>query len=119
MRSHVNFLSAALGGLAVLWLAGAASADGRYHDRVYADSFGNLIIYSAAGYKRIVVGEGHLAKELAGYTGSRGPAVVYLDRPNGVRGYVRDCPPVLLKGRSYMYGLPEHVVPEPARDYCD
>ena len=43
MRSNVNFLSAALGGLAVLWLAGAASADGRYHDRVYADSFGNLI----------------------------------------------------------------------------
>lgn len=37
--------------------AGPASAWSRHHDHVYADSFGNLVIESAAGYKRILVGE--------------------------------------------------------------
>ena len=37
-------------------------------DHVYADSFGNLVIHSPAGYKRIIVGEGHLAKELSDFT---------------------------------------------------
>jgi hypothetical protein len=95
----------------------AAEAGERLHDHVYADSFGNLVIYSRAGYKRIVVGQGHLAHELAEYTGSD------RDDPNVVRlsdahrySYQVDCyrPPVLLKGRSYMYGLADGELPEPS-----
>ena len=40
--------------------------------------------------------------------------VVYLDDDeNGYRTY-RDCyrPPYLFKGRSYMYGLPDGVIPQ-------
>lgn len=95
---------------------GEALADSRFRDRVSADSFGNLVVYSAAGYKRIVVGEGHRAKELAAYTG--GPKIVYFDAPEPAAVY-RECPAVLLKGRSYMYGLPDHVVPQPSLDFCD
>lgn len=109
-------IAGALAYTAVVALASQASADSRVRDRVYADSFGNLVIHSAAGYKRIVVGEGHLAKELGAYTGSDEPAVIEY-QPGRV--VVRDCPAVLLKGRSYMYGLPDHVVPQPALDYCD
>jgi len=106
----------ALSSAAVVALAAQAGADSRFRDRVYADSFGNLVIYSAAGYKRIVVGEGHLAKELSAYTGASEPRVIEFDADRVV---VRECPAVLLKGRSYMYGLPDHVVPQPALDYCD
>lgn len=95
--------------------AGQAAADSRFRDRVSADSFGNLVVYSAAGYKRIVVGEGHRVMELAAYTG---PKVIHADRP-APSGSVRECPAVLLKGRSYMYGLPDHVVPQPSLDFCD
>jgi len=41
--------------LATGGLTAAADAASRYRDHVYADSFGNLIVYSRAGYKRIVV----------------------------------------------------------------
>lgn len=85
-----------------------AQAGTRHHDHVYADSFGNLVIESAAGYKRIIVGEGELAKELAAYTGAGAPEVVYADE------YGReDCyrPPVFVKGRSYMYGLSDGEMP--------
>lgn len=109
-------IAGALACAAVVALGSQASADSRVRDRVYADSFGNLVIHSAAGYKRIVVGEGHLAKELGAYTGSDEPAVIEYQPGHVV---VRDCPAVLLKGRSYMYGLPDHVVPQPALDYCD
>ena len=85
------------------------SAGSRHHDRVYADSFGNLVIDSAAGYKRILVGEGKLAKELAQYTSAGQPNVVYADE----YGH-QDCyrPPVFVKGRSYMYGLSDGEMPE-------
>ncbi|CAG0954807.1 MAG: hypothetical protein F9K19_03985 [Rhizobiaceae bacterium] len=109
-------VAGALACAAIVALAPHAGADTRVRDRVYADSFGNLVIHSAAGYKRIVVGEGHLAKELGAYTGSDEPAVVEYQP---VRVIVRDCPAVLLKGRSYMYGLPDRVVPQPALDHCD
>lgn len=97
--------------LAVVACAGTAAAGG-YSDRVHADSYGNLIIRSSAGYKRIVVGQGHLAEELAAYSGAGEPKVVYLDPPAGDR-IVRRCRSqgVLLHGRSYMYGLPDNVVP--------
>jgi hypothetical protein len=99
-----------LKGLSLIVLLG-----GRYRDRVYADSFGNLVVYSPSGYKRIVVGEGHMARRMGAHRS--GPDVVYLDEADRVPFY-RGCPAVLLKGRSYMYGLPDHVVPEPSRDFC-
>ncbi len=93
--------------------AGAPPAfAGGLHDRVQADSFGNLIIHSPAGYKRIVVGQGHLAGELAAYSRAGEPKVVYLE-PSAERRTIRRCRSqgVLLHGRSYMYGLPDNVVP--------
>lgn len=99
--------------------AAAASAGGIYKEHVYADSFGNLVVDSAAGYKRIVVGKGYLADELAANNRADGPKVVYFDRPQRAherRAYHprhrRSCHGVLLHGRSYMYGLPDNVVPE-------
>ncbi|MEQ9181500.1 MAG: hypothetical protein RIF44_22705, partial [Nitratireductor sp.] len=56
----------------------APAAAGGLYDRVYADSFGNLVIRSPSGYKRIVVGQGHLAKELGEYSrAGAGPDIVY------------------------------------------
>ena len=100
----------------MVFSAGTAPAWSRYRDHVYADSFGNLVIRSPSGYKRIIVGQGHLAKELSSYEGAADadPDVVYLDDDrHGYRSY-RDCyrPPYLFKGRSYMYGLPDGVVPQ-------
>ncbi|TIL56906.1 MAG: hypothetical protein E5Y32_13220 [Mesorhizobium sp.] len=90
----------------------AAPARAGTRDRVYADSFGNLVIESAAGYKRILVGEGELAKEMSDYVGAGRPKIVYQDEPGDVSS--RDCyrPPVFVKGRSYMYGLSDGEMPE-------
>jgi hypothetical protein len=92
--------------------AAPAFAWSRQHDHVYADSFGNLVIDSAAGYKRIIVGEGAQAKKLADYTDAGQPKVEYLDRTDDHVG--EDCyrPPVFVKGRSYMYGLSDGEMPE-------
>ena len=95
-----------MGGLTLTAAAGGS------HDRVYADSFGNLVIQSPAGYKRIVVGGGHLAEQLSHFerTGEEHADV----SPGPVR-LVRDAPcfrpPVLVKGRSYMYGFDEGEIP--------
>jgi hypothetical protein len=110
-RGHaIRFLTAALA-VAAMGVSAPALA-GESHDRVYADSFGNLVVDSAAGYKRIVVGQGHLARELAGYTQAGQPKVVYLEGPDGF-AYERGCfrPPVLVKGRSYMYGFDQGEIP--------
>ncbi|MGB3646107.1 MAG: hypothetical protein WBG88_07410 [Mesorhizobium sp.] len=114
MRLNTGLSRKYLGTLAVAAMAAVAcaapaSAGTRQQDQVYADSFGNLVIDSAAGYKRILVGEGRLAKELSAYTGSGQPRVVYTDE----YGH-RDCyrPPVFVKGRSYMYGLSDGQMPE-------
>ena len=101
---------AAAAGLGAALLAGAitvADAGGHAKERVYDDSFGNLIIISPAGYKRIVVGMGHVAAELE----AERAAAAY---PPGRHAAVR-ChqPPVLWKGRGYMYGLAEGEIPTP------
>ena len=98
---------------ASLGFAAPAMAWSRHHDRVYADSFGNLVIDSAAGYKRIIVGEGKLAKKLADYTSAGQPKVIYQNESDEISGY-SDCyrPPVFVKGRSYMYGLSDGEMPE-------
>ena len=117
MRSTLGQLSfmVAAAGIAAAALAGPASAGSAYHDRIYADSFGNLVIHSRSGYKRIIVGAGHLAKELAGYEQTGEEDVVYLDEePTGVVKKRCYRPPVLLKGRSYMYGLEDGELPMPA-----
>ncbi len=106
-------LALAAGGLA----APAHAGGGPYHDRVYADSFGNLVVHSRSGYKRIVVGAGHLAKELAGYErieDGNDDDVVYLDEDDDGDVIIRECwkPAVLLKGRSYMYGLEDGELPD-------
>ena len=96
---------------AAVGFAAPAMAGSRHHDRVYADSLGNLVIDSAAGYKRILVGEGRLAKQLSDYTGAGQPKVIYENDTDELSG---DCyrPPVFVKGRSYMYGLSDGEMPE-------
>ncbi|CDX25827.1 conserved exported hypothetical protein [Mesorhizobium sp. ORS 3324] len=89
-------------------IAVPAEAGLRHHDRVYADSFGNLVIDSAAGYKRIVVGEGRHAKQLSDFTGAGRPDVTYEDDAGAPGCYQ---PPVFVKGRSYMYGLSDGEMP--------
>jgi len=112
MRSNSMRTNLAAASLAALVVAIAAPAEAglRHHDRVYADSFGNLVIESAAGYKRIVVGEGKLAKKLSEYTSAGQPDVVYddADEPGSPGCYQA---PVLVKGRSYMYGLSDGEMP--------
>jgi hypothetical protein len=98
-----------------------ASAGSLYEEQVYADSYGNLIIHMPSGAKRILVGQGHRALDYSGYR-YEGPAVVYLEddtyvmRETADARHVRRCnrQPVLLHGRSHMYGLPENVIPVPA-----
>jgi len=105
-------------GFGMATLTGPARAGGfagaAVGERVYDDSFGNLVIVNPSGYKRIVVGMGHLAAELER---DRAPEVVYLDR-HGRTGIRCHTPPVLWKGRSYMYGLAEGEIPTPPR-ICD
>jgi hypothetical protein len=95
---------------------GVAPAWSRYRDHIYADSFGNLVIQSPSGYKRIIVGQGHLAKELSSYesAGQTDADVVYLDDNRDGYRSSGDCyrPPYLFKGRDYMYGLPDGVLPQ-------
>ena len=102
-------------GLAAIALAVPALAGGG-HDRIYADSFGNLIVHSRSGYKRIVVGQGHLAQELADYEAPRDPDVVHLD--DETMPYRCWKPAVLLKGRSYMYGLEDGELPDLPGQWC-
>lgn len=121
MRREVSSRSARLRRAALALVVGAcsvfplAASAGSYHDSVYADSFGNLVIHSPSGYKRIIVGQGHLARELGDYTRAGAePDVVYAQEEREASyGYGPRCnaPGVLLHGRSYMYGLPDNVVP--------
>ncbi|MEP9387548.1 hypothetical protein [Mesorhizobium sp. KR9-304] len=120
MRSRLSELSflplvigLTVGGLAAPAIAGG----GPNYDRVYADSFGNLVVHSRSGYKRIVVGQGHLARELAEYERPRDRDVVYLDEDEAVP-YECWKPAVLLKGRSYMYGLEDGELPDLPGKWC-
>ena len=90
------------GALMAATIAGAAA-----QDYAYADSYGNLVIESAAGYKRILVGRGHDAVRVNKYL-HRGQA-----QPPARPVAYRDCyrPGVFVKGRSYMYGLSDGEMP--------
>lgn len=111
MRSRICLRLAAPLPVAIM-VAFALPTSAHERDHVYADSFGNLVVESTAGYKRIIVGQGKLAKELSAYVGDDRPRVEYLDRSAAVYG--GDCyrPPVFVKGRSYMYGLSDGEMPE-------
>lgn len=104
MRLAGTIAAAALA-VAIALTSGTALAGGRLKERVYDDSFGNLIIISPSGYKRIVVGMGHVAAEMEAdrmaAAGDYGPKL--------------RChrPPVLWHGRSYMYGLADGEIPVP------
>jgi hypothetical protein len=113
-RLPAIFRVALLAGAAAVGILGSASAGSRLHEYVYSDSFGNLIVQSPYGYKRIIVGEGRLARKMSSYSGGGGPKVVYAGPYDGY--YFDTCyrPAVLLKGRGYMYGLPDGVLPEPS-----
>lgn len=112
MRSALALTATASFMLAAGMAFTSPAAAGGSHERVYADSFGNLIVESTVGYKRIIVGEGASARKLAAFTGSTRPKVIYLDEPDRK---VARCyrPPMLLKGRSYMYGFSEGEIPQP------
>lgn len=119
--SELSFLPLAAGLLAagLAGFAAPAHAGGSAHDRVYADSFGNLIVHSRIGYKRIVVGQGHLAGELAAYEqGGRPDDVAYHDGGDMAVPYECWKPAVLLKGRSYMYGLEDGELPDLPGKWC-
>lgn len=109
----LSFLSLALL-LAAGGLASSAIAGSTYHDRVYTDSFGNLVIHSRAGYKRIIVGAGHRAQELGFDDQSGDDDVVYLDEK--ATAVTRYCyrPPVFFRGRSHMYGFDQGEIPTAA-----
>jgi hypothetical protein len=99
---------------AALAIAAAAPAAAWDQDLVYADSFGNLVIESAAGFKRIIVGEGAQAERLSKFVGAGQPddgEVIYADPDREIitEGCYR--PPVLVKGRSYMYGFDQGEIP--------
>jgi len=106
-----QLMMAALLSAAALTASFPAQAGGRHNDRVYADSFGNLVVESAAGYKRIIVGQGDKAKELAEFVESGRSKVVYLDREDGYSSERCYRPGALVKGRSYMYGLSDGELP--------
>ncbi|MCC2687277.1 MAG: hypothetical protein K0S21_80 [Rhizobiaceae bacterium] len=97
----------------VALVTATAMADAGSRDRLYADSFGNLIVDSGAGYKRIVVGKGHLAQQLSRYGQGGDEDVVILDESDDDR-ILTWCyrPPVFVKGRSYMYGLADGEMPD-------
>ncbi len=115
--SELAFLPLAAG-VFIAGLSMPAAAQSQYGERIYADSFGNLVVHSRSGYKRIVVGKGYMAKELAAYENpSASDDVVYL---NDEESIPYECwrPAVLLKGRSYMYGLEDGELPDLPGKWC-
>lgn len=102
----------ALLALSTLALGAAAipAVAGDYRDRVYADSFGNLVVISRTGYKRIVVGAGELAAELRSYQQSGDADARGYEEQSADRRACR-AGPVFVKGRGYMYGLSDGEMP--------
>ena len=67
MRLKLSDLSLPLAaGLMAFGLSTPVQAESSYSDRIYADSFGNLVVHSRSGSKRIVVGQGALAAGTGG-----------------------------------------------------
>ena len=99
-------------GISVEIAFGAASPAAAWdRDLIYADSFGNLVIETAEGYKRIVVGEGHEAARLQKESDAGEPENTY-GEPDDL-AVEDECyrPPVFVRGRSYMYGFYQGEIP--------
>lgn len=99
--------------LAALFSTSASGVAGDRTDAfVYADRYGNLVIHAASGFKRIIVGEGHRLDAVTPHQADE-PEVVMFDEASAAdRPHTRRCPfGVLVKGRSYMYGLPDNALP--------
>ncbi|MBI1622084.1 hypothetical protein [Aquamicrobium zhengzhouense] len=94
--------------------ASSAIAGGTLRDRVHADSYGNLVIHSPAGYKRIIVGMGHTAQAYERTGSYHEPEVVYLNDKRPTAPDYRYCTrqPHVWVGRSHMYGLEAGMVPQ-------
>jgi len=105
-------------GLMAFGLSMPVQAESSYSDRIYADSFGNLVVHSRSGSKRIVVGQGALARELADYERPHAPDLAYVDSEDAAVPYECWKPAVLLKGRSYMYGLEDGELPDLPGKWC-
>jgi hypothetical protein len=105
-------------GLMAFGLSMPVQAESSYSDRIYADSFGNLVVHSRSGSKRIVVGQGALAQELADYERPHAPDVAYVESEDASIPYECWKPAVLLKGRSYMYGLEDGELPDLPGKWC-
>lgn len=122
--SEFAFLPMALGlaavCVAVLGPVLPTQAESRYSDRIYADSFGNLVVHSRSGYKRIVVGKGYMARELAEYERPYDRNDVIYMNEGDEESVPYECwrPAVLLKGRSYMYGLEDGELPDLPGKWC-
>jgi len=119
MRLKLSDLSLPLAvGLMAFGLSMPVQAESSYSDRIYADSFGNLVVHSRSGSKRIVVGQGALAQELADYERPQDRNIAYAD--SGEESVPYECwkPAVLLKGRSYMYGLEDGELPDLPGKWC-
>ena len=103
-------ISTGLAAVAAILLAAAPAIAGEGRDRVHADSFGNLVIHSSAGYKRIIVGMGHVAESYQATGSYYEPEDVEVE-PSRV---TRHCwrPPHVWHGRSQMYGLRDGEVPQ-------
>ena len=63
MRSKLALLRTLPFAAGLIVAAAPAFAGDPYGERYHADTFGNLIVYSPAGYKRIIVGQGHVLAE--------------------------------------------------------
>jgi hypothetical protein len=105
-------------GLVAFGLSMPVQAESSYSDRIYADSFGNLVVHSRSGSKRIVVGQGALAQELADYERPHAPDLAHVDSEDAAVPYECWKPAVLLKGRSYMYGLEDGELPDLPGKWC-
>lgn len=119
MRLKLSDLSLPLAvGLMAFGLSMPVQAESSYSDRIYADSFGNLVVHSRSGSKRIVVGQGALAQELADYVRPQDRNIAYAE--SGEESVPYECwkPAVLLKGRSYMYGLEDGELPDLPGKWC-
>jgi hypothetical protein len=83
-------------------------------DFAYADSYGNLVVEGASGYKRILVGRGKDAERVNKFL-DRGQAQQPTEfiLPRRIRIGFADCyrPGVFVQGRSYMYGLSDGEMP--------
>lgn len=113
--SELGFLLVAAG-LAVAASAGTSHASDVSTDRIYADDYGNLVVHSRSGYKSIKIGQGYRVAE-ATAAREQAPRIVYVEEDAPVP-YECWKPAVLLKGRSYMYGLSDGELPDLPGKWC-